>query len=694
MALLSRVLNHHSDKSGRRSRSSSLQSNSGSTSPSIRASRTRTNSIQHLNGNGLTNTNDPSFSLSINLESPPIVLYGQPHESTGSIISGILKLDIKQIPDTLITNDNNELRSFESVTIALVQTVKYSKPFMISAASIQSCRDCNYQKTTLARWDVLTSTCSFPSGTHAYPFSHLIPGSLPASSKLGSVNASSFIKYELIAIAKRPNTKQTTLILPVRVTRSILRGPDRNSLRVFPPTEITASAVLPNVIYPKSSFPIELKLNNIVSANGDRRWRMRKLTWRIEELVKIRLSVCELENHQLKLKFCELAQKKLKTKDSSSNPTFHNKSNVHHSTIQTNVSMQRDPVITGSHVPNDLVPIDSNVNPENSNVDTIVHDDIVDNDMEGNIRSGPSHAHENFMEDFGVRSNGNNNDLEPSVSTHSNVLDAGETEDANAEHLYVEELRTISHGDFKSGWKSDFSDRGKIELVADISASNFDTGLNNHISRISSDSDKDLIDPYGISSRNGSANVCCDIEDPTLGVYVSHTLVVEVIVAEEIIQSNERRQPRKSNSSNELTTVPSTSSVSSIGRSYSSSSTTTPATPSAQPKTPQMGVPTGAARVLRMQFKLCLTERSGLGIAWDDEVPPTYEDVRTLSPPNYHENSSNPSTPTYPRSTPNILYGVGDTPIVGSFGLNRSTPSTLTIDGMIDLDERIQEFSL
>lgn len=78
--------------------------------------------------------------------------------------------------------------------------------------------------------------------------------------------------------------------------------------------------------------------------------------------------------------------------------------------------------------------------------------------------------------------------------------------------------------------------------------------------------------------------------------------------------------------------------------------------------------------MLRMQFKLPITERSGLGIAWDDEVPPTYEDVRTLSPPNYQDQSVN-ITPTLgassvqERSTPNVLYGRGETPIVGSFGL-------------------------
>ena len=45
-------------------------------------------------------------------------------------------------------------------------------------------------------------------------------------------------------------------------------------------------------------------------------------------------------------------------------------------------------------------------------------------------------------------------------------------------------------------------------------------------------------------------------------------------------------------------------------------------------------MPTGAARVLRMQFKLVVTTRAGMGISWDEEMPPMYEDVPS-SPPGY-----------------------------------------------------------
>lgn len=56
-------------------------------------------------------------------------------------------------------------------------------------------------------------------------------------------------------------------------------------------------------------------------------------------------------------------------------------------------------------------------------------------------------------------------------------------------------------------------------------------------------------------------------------------------------------------------------------------------------KKPLQATPTGAARVLRTQFNLNLTERQGMGIAWDDEMPPMYEDV-PASPPGYKNTST------------------------------------------------------
>lgn len=83
------------------------------------------------------------------------------------------------------------------------------------------------------------------------------------------------------------------------------------------------------------------------------------------------------------------------------------------------------------------------------------------------------------------------------------------------------------------------------------------------------------------------ANAVCRT-DASSGIEVRHILVVECIVAEEYMATAHSRG----------------------------------------------ATPTGAARVLRMQFALCVTAHSGLGISWDEEAPPMYEDI-PQAPPGY-----------------------------------------------------------
>ncbi|ODV77466.1 uncharacterized protein CANTADRAFT_36022 [Suhomyces tanzawaensis NRRL Y-17324] len=642
MALLSRVLHHSADKD-RPSVSRSNSSYSNGLTPTTSGSSTH------------SVTPATTYSLSINLESPPIILYGQPHESTGSIISGILTLDI----NTEYGSSRLEL-NMEAITLSLVQTIRYSKTFAIPSSSVTGCKDCNTKATTLARWDVLASPKLFSSGSYAYPFSHLLPGSLPPTSKLGSFHSNCYIKYELIAVGISPNSsKEVSVKMPVNIVRLILRGPDRNSLRVFPPTDVTAGAVLPNVVYPKSNFPVELKLDNIVSKSGDRRWRMRKLSWRIEENSKVRAYTCP--KHASKLRSVEQTQKKIAMQKDSSNSQPAKTSNMHHSTIQSSMSYLTNPSgHSNSHTIPDI--------PGNEDAEAI------EPELEA-----PRDAHQSFLEDFAP------------TATQAQAADAsGATEQTTPNnvqeshgHVYLEETRTVTHGEIKSGWKSDFSERGRVELVAEISAANFATGYHPHISKRSSDIPNN--DEKHLENLRNVANVACDIEDPTLGIFVNHTLIVEVVVAEEVVQSGDKKKK-----DHNLTPVSS---------SRTNSPYIAPSSPAPAPN-PQIGVPTGAARVLRMQFKLHVTERSGLGIAWDDEVPPTYEDVRTLSPPTYETSQKGTpvSTPLFPapsatyRGTPGVLYGVGDTPGTGLFGLRGD--SALSIDQMVDLDERIQDLTI
>lgn len=88
-------------------------------------------------------------------------------------------------------------------------------------------------------------------------------------------------------------------------------------------------------------------------------------------------------------------------------------------------------------------------------------------------------------------------------------------------------------------------------------------------------------------STKPSHKVCCDVDSES-GLEVKHNLVIELIVAEEFVPN----------------------------------------------KNTNLITPTGAARVLRMQFAIIVSERAGMGISWEDEMPPMYDDVPP-SPPGY-----------------------------------------------------------
>jgi len=111
--------------------------------------------------------------------------------------------------------------------------------------------------------------------------------------------------------------------------------------------------------------------------------------------------------------------------------------------------------------------------------------------------------------------------------------------------------------------------------------------VNQHKNPWKNDFDAGDVEAIFQCAVNPTRKPVCHTEAPN-GLSVSHNLVVEMVVAEEWTPRNR----------------------------------------------PSQVTPTGAARILRSQFHLMLTERPGLGISWDEETPPVYEDVPE-SPPHY-----------------------------------------------------------
>lgn len=353
----------------------------------------------------------PSAKVDVIVESPPLVCYGTPANSTGALFSGRLRIQIAE-SNGPITLDVFDMRLNRKITT--------KKPVS------RDCPSCNSQTEELTSWNFLTEPLHLTSGTHDFPFSYLFPGNTPASCRasLGQ------IEYFLSGNAHSAAGENFNFTMPLQVKRALIPGNDKSSIRVFPPTNLTGRIVLPSVVHPIGTFPVQMTLSGVVEKGEDTqtRWRLRKMMWRIEEQQKIVSSACAKHSHKI-----------------------------------------------------------------------------------GGEGKGVLH----------------------------------------------QETRVIGHNEEKNGWKTDFDTAGgeiSMQFEANI---------------------------------NPTCNPVCDLESSG-GLEAKHTLVIELIVAEEFCSNRNTR----------------------------------------------LMTPTGAARVLRMQFGLNVTERTGLGISWDEEMPPVYEDV-PASPPAY-----------------------------------------------------------
>ncbi|KIX08533.1 protein LDB19 [Rhinocladiella mackenziei CBS 650.93] len=347
------------------------------------------------------------------IESPPLVLYGNVSNSTGALLSGRLKL--------LVEDATGELR-LQDFTMLLRATIATKKPVG------KDCKECSERTDELKKWTFLSEPKTFyEEEDHQFPYSFLFPGHLPAStqSQLGS------IQYSLVASATTSHGERIILTHPLTIQRAIQPGPDKSSIRIFPPTNLAGRVQLPPIVHPIGTFPVAMSLSGVVEkkAESQTRWRLRKLSWRVEEHSKVISTPC------------------------------------------------------------------------------------------------PKHAHK--------------------VSEGKSILHS--------------ETRMLGNDEMKSGWKTDFDTVGG-EITVEFEAS---------------------------VATKSNHKATCDVESPA-GIEVKHNLVIELIVAEEFCPN----------------------------------------------RNTQLITPTGAARVLRMQFGLLVTERAGMGISWDEEMPPVYEDV-PASPPGY-----------------------------------------------------------
>ena len=200
------------------------------------------------------------------MESPPILFMGPPTSSTGALISGRLQVT-PNVPEVIL----------ETISMYLEASTTTKRPVQ------DRCRECMNIVNDLFEWKFLTKPKIFNAqdGMQEMPFSHMVPGNLPATTHghIGSID------YSLHVRAKASDGQDIEFRREVIIRRALFPGNDKNSVRIFPPTNLSLHVTLPSIVFPIGEFPVTCRMTGITNKRDDSqtRWRLRKLTWRIEE---------------------------------------------------------------------------------------------------------------------------------------------------------------------------------------------------------------------------------------------------------------------------------------------------------------------------------------------------------------------------------------------------------------------------
>lgn len=249
----------------------------------------------HLGRSHKEQHTNPHAQLSWKIESPPIIFHGDAENSTGALVSGQLFLDIR--------DESYEIDSFKAT---LHVHVTQKKPFTVH------CAECINQYTLLKEWTFLARPrpggVALQRGVHPFPFSVLLDGHLPATLDSPLVNIAYEFKAEAIpagagagavaGIGSGPAPPPIRLEKLFDVKRS-LPPPElpHHSVRVFPPTNVKASVHYQQVIHPIGTNTLSMRLDGIAKTNAGTNtieyWKLKKLTWRLEETLKTVAPACD-----------------------------------------------------------------------------------------------------------------------------------------------------------------------------------------------------------------------------------------------------------------------------------------------------------------------------------------------------------------------------------------------------------------
>lgn len=220
------------------------------------------------------------------LESPAILFHGSGEDSTGAMLSGQMVLEVR-----------DETVEVASLAASLRIKTTHKKAFQTH------CPECQTQYTDVKSWQLLAAPKVLARGTHAFPFSTLLDGHLPASANSSAVT----VEYEFRADAKitamshaphhsSPSVLRFSRVIPVKRALPVTDHP-HHSVRLFPPTNIKTSAHYTSVIHPGNRNTVTLKLDGLMSANEKTKtldlWKLKRVSWKLEEVVRSVAPACD-----------------------------------------------------------------------------------------------------------------------------------------------------------------------------------------------------------------------------------------------------------------------------------------------------------------------------------------------------------------------------------------------------------------
>ncbi|EPX73906.1 endocytosis regulator [Schizosaccharomyces octosporus yFS286] len=216
---------------------------------------------------------DRPLELDIQMESPPLIMYGAPEVSSGALATGLLKMTVF-----------DQKVQLDSVNLKFMRIISTKHPVR------ESCPKCRSTVDVFESWDFSSTSSSFAHGTHTWPFSFIVPGHFPQTTESPFVN----IRYLLLAVVTSDTSANTNAKLEhsLVIRRSIILNTDKVAQRLFPPTSLVALLEMPPVIHALSCIPVQFQLTGCRPQNTAFSWRLSKVSWRIEEQIKARISPC------------------------------------------------------------------------------------------------------------------------------------------------------------------------------------------------------------------------------------------------------------------------------------------------------------------------------------------------------------------------------------------------------------------